>query len=48
MSNFYESYGDRAQFARSVYLRRDFDELCDFTQELYLGMPSRHEWFEEK
>jgi hypothetical protein len=29
-------------------MRRDMDELCDFTQELYLGMPSTHEWFEEK
>jgi hypothetical protein len=48
MSDFYSSYGPKAQYAQSVYLRRDMDELCGFTQELYLGMPSTHQWFEEK
>ena len=47
-SDFYSLYGDKADYARSVYLRDDIQELCEFTQQLYLGMPSYHEWIEEK
>jgi hypothetical protein len=48
MSDFYSLYGDKAAYARGVYMRDDMQELCEFTQELYLGMPSYHEWLEEK
>jgi hypothetical protein len=29
-------------------MRDDMQELCEFTQQLYLGMPSYHEVMEEK
>jgi hypothetical protein len=48
MTDFYSQYGDRADYARHVYMRDDMQELCEFTQQLYLGMPSYHEWLEEK
>ena len=48
MADFYSIYGDKAEYARSMYMRDDIQELCDFTQQLYLGMPSYHEWLQEK
>ncbi len=45
---FCEIYGDRAEYARMVYLRRDIEELCDFTQQVHLGMESYHSWLDEK
>jgi len=48
MTDFYSLYGDKANYARAVYMRDDMEELCDFTQQLYLGMPSYHEWLDEK
>src|SRR5580692_3184187 len=48
MTDFYSLYGDKADHARSVYLRDDMEELCDFTQQLYLGMLSYHQQLEEK
>jgi hypothetical protein len=48
MTDFYSMYGDKAEFARHVYMRDDMQELCEFTQQLYLGMPSYHEVMEEK
>jgi hypothetical protein len=48
MTDFYSLHGDKADYARSVYARHDMEELCDFTQQLYLGMPSYHKWLEEK
>lgn len=45
---FYEAYGDRAQYARMAYIRSDIEELCDFTQQVHLGMESYHSWLEEK
>jgi len=47
-SDFYSLYGDKADYARNIYMRDDMQELCDFTQQIYLGMPSYHEWLEEK
>ena len=47
MMDFYSLYGDKADYARSVYMRDDMEELCDFTQQLYLGMPS-YQWLEEE
>jgi len=48
MRDFYSMYGDKADYARAVYLRDDIQELCEFTQQIYLGLPSYHELFEEK
>jgi hypothetical protein len=48
MTDFYSLYGDKAEYARAIYLRGELEDVCDFTQQLYLGMPSYHEWLEEK
>lgn len=48
MDDFYSSYGDKAEYARHVYMRDDMQELCEFTQQLYLGMPSYHEELQER
>jgi hypothetical protein len=48
MTDYYSLYGDKAEYARAVCLRGEMQELCDFTQQLYLGMPSYHEWLEQK
>jgi hypothetical protein len=47
-SDFYSTYGDKAEYARHVYMRDDMQELCEFTQQLYLGMPSYHEELQER
>jgi hypothetical protein len=44
----HDVYGARAQHARMAYLRADIEELCDFTQQVHLGMASYHSWLEEK
>lgn len=44
----YEIYGERAQYARTAYIRRDIDELCDSTQQVHLGMESYHSWLDAK
>jgi hypothetical protein len=48
MTNFYSIYGDKAEYARRVYMLHDMQGLCEFTQQLYLGMPSYDEVMEEK
>jgi len=47
-TDFYSLYADKAEYARGVYLRDDMEELCDFTQQLYLGMAPYYKWAEEK
>jgi len=44
----YSLYGDKAEYVRAMYFRGDPQEFCDFTQQYYLRMPSRHEWLEER
>jgi hypothetical protein len=46
--DFYSLYGDKAQYAQRLFMRDDLQEICDFTQQLYLGMPSLSEWQEAK
>jgi hypothetical protein len=41
-------YGEKGQHARAMFIRDDMEELCDFMQQLYLGMPSYHQWLEDK
>ena len=48
MTDFYSLYSDKANYARGIYMRDNLEELCDFTQQIYLGMQSYHEWLEEK
>jgi hypothetical protein len=47
-TEFYEEYGDKAQYARMAYIRRDIEELCSLSQEVHLGIESYHSWLEEK
>jgi hypothetical protein len=41
-------YGEKGQHARAIFIRDDMEELCDFMQQLYLGMPSYHQRLEDK
>jgi hypothetical protein len=41
-------YEADAQLARGLFMRSDVRELCEFTQRLYLGMPSSHDVRQEK
>ena len=34
--------------ARDVFLRRDVQEICGFTQQLHLGIESYHAWLEQR
>jgi len=45
---FVEAYGSRSEYARSVFYRRDLQEVCDFTQHIHLGMETYHEWLDAK
>jgi len=40
--------GKHAAFARYHRVQADLLELCDVTQQLYLGMKSRHQWLDER
>jgi len=48
IGGFSASYGDRAKYASHVFLRRDIEEVSDFTQQVHLGMESYHSWREAK
>jgi hypothetical protein len=48
IGDFEALYGERAKHASSVFMRNDIQEVCDFTQQLYLGLPSYDEWLREK
>lgn len=37
-----------AKLGEHVFLTRDLQELCDFTQQVHLGMESRHQWLEAR
>jgi len=41
-------YGADAQLARGMFMRGAIRDLCEFTQRLYLGMPSSHDVRQEK
>lgn len=40
---FPELYGSDSQMARGMFMHGEIREVCEFTQRLYLGMPSSHE-----
>ena len=48
MGDFYSVYGDQADYARAVFMRDDVNELCEFTQRIYLGICLEHEIFLEE
>lgn len=48
IGKFTDDYGDRSQYARMAFLRRDLPELCDFTQQVHLGMESYYEWHDAR
>ena len=48
LGEFYELYGNDSQMARGMFVRSEIRELCEFTQRLYLGMPSSHDVRREK
>jgi len=43
LGEFSELYGADSQMARGMFMRGEIKEVCEFTQRLYLGMPSSHE-----
>jgi|SRR5579862_2795722 len=45
---FSELYGTDSQLARHLYMGSEIRELCEFTQRLYLGMPSSHDVHQAK
>lgn len=48
IEKFTEDYGTRFPHARNVFLRRDLQEICDFTQQVHLGIESYHSWLDSK
>ena len=48
IGKFSEDYGPRAKQARQIFLTPNLDEVCDFTQQVHLGMESYHSWLEAK
>jgi hypothetical protein len=40
---FSELYGSDSQMARGMFMRSEIRDLCEFTQRLYLGLPSSHD-----
>jgi hypothetical protein len=43
LGEFSQLYGTDSQLARGIFMRDEIREICEFTQRLYLGMPSNHE-----
>jgi hypothetical protein len=37
-----------SKLGESVFMRLDLQEICDFTQQVHLGMESYHEWLETR
>ena len=49
IGRFIDDYGDtRAPHARHVFMTRNLDEICDFTQQVHLGMEPYHSWRDKK
>lgn len=48
LGEFSELYGTDSQLARGMFMRGEIREVCEFTQRLYLGMPSSHEVRQER
>lgn len=48
LGGFLESYGAHAPRAKHVFSTREPQELCDFTQQVHLGMEPYHSWLESK
>ncbi len=48
LGEFSDLYGADSQTARGIFMRGEIEEVCEFTQRLYLGMPSSHEMWQTK
>jgi hypothetical protein len=48
LGEFSKICGADARLARGMFMRGEIRELFEFTQKLYLGMPSRHEVHQDK
>ena len=48
IGKFTDDYGTRSQQAERLFQVRDLQELCDFTQQVHLGMESIHVWRDKK
>jgi len=48
LSDFSALYQDKEERVNRMIWRSEIDEVCEFTQERYLGMPSSHEVRQEK
>jgi hypothetical protein len=48
LAEFSDLYGSEAKLAQALFRRGEINELCEFTQKLYLGMPSSHELRQQK
>ncbi len=46
--DFLQLYGAEEQLARGMFMRGDVRDLCEYTQRLYLDMPSSHDVRQEK
>jgi hypothetical protein len=45
LGSFIEDYpGQFSKFGESVFLRHDLQEICDFTEQVHLGIESYHDW----
>ena len=48
MTDSYSIYGDKAEYARSTYMRDDIQELCDFTQHYISECPHTTSGFKKR
>jgi hypothetical protein len=48
IARFTDDYGARSKYAEMAFMRRDLQELCDFTQQVHLGMEPYHDWLDKK
>jgi hypothetical protein len=48
IGRFTDHYGARSKYAERAFVVRDLQDLCDFTQQVHLGMESYHDWLDKK
>jgi hypothetical protein len=49
IGSFTDDYsGKFTGLARNLFMRGDVQEICDFTQQVHLGIESYHEWLEQR
>jgi hypothetical protein len=49
LERFVDDYPSQvSKFAEAVFMRRDLQEICDFTQQTHLGIESYYDWLERR